>query len=178
MSYQSAPINTPTTKPSVPTCDPPDFILPPSLPKQSFLPADGSEANAQNDNFGSQSVARSLTNNDHSAIPQSLGQGGIKMGQSPTIFSMLSGGNVGSMVASSRTYVSTSTPGLPSASTYQQQSPPHPQQPYQAQYNNVAHFAPPQANMNDEEDDLDDGFDDDFDGDMGDVQALQFDFDR
>lgn len=129
---------TPTTKPSQPTTNPPALNLPPSLPKQSYLndcglnsdnnttpqQFDGNPSSLRRGSTYGQDapIARSLTNNDHNIIPASMGNtGGIKMGQSPTILSILSGTDQttnnglsyrggGSMVASSRTYVSTTVP--------------------------------------------------------------------
>jgi len=104
---------TPTIKSATnPDYDLPHFQLPPSLPKKSVFPNG-------NDPY-EEPIARSLTNNNHLLIPASVQGGvGIKMAQSPTIFSILSGGShtnpseynqTGSMVASSRTYISTTEP--------------------------------------------------------------------
>ena len=147
-------IRTPTTKPLQPTIDPPTIALPPSFPKQSYLLHDlENEPNldssenpiATTARRGStwgqdQPMARSLTNNDHSIIPGSLGNANaIKMGQSPTILSILSGTDQthnatsyrggSSMVASSRTYVSTNVPQQFSPQTNQNSfTSSHPQQ--------------------------------------------------
>ena len=159
-------VNTPTTKPAVPHCDPPQLNLPPSLPKQSYLNVDGGGSDgSQQSDYQPAPIARSLTNNDHSLIPPSSmnNSSGIKMGQSPTIFSILSSSDNStgmsyraqglgtSMVASSRTYASTTMPShnnnhdqYPSQQPMmQQQQYQYHQQPYQQQQP-INHYPPPQ----------------------------------
>ena len=88
---------TPVTKPSIPTVEPPNFILPPSLPNESYI----IDSNAEPGSIGvgrgrrtsvwDSSQPRSLTNNDHCHIPSSyIGNDGAPIAQSPTILSILS----------------------------------------------------------------------------------------
>lgn len=179
---------TPTTKPTPATIDVPAMNLPPSLPKQSYLGDMTDQEPPQFDPFGQpssvrrgsvwleQNKPRSLTNNQHSAIPQSFsgGDGGIKMGQSPTILSILSSTeqthvpNNGmsykqgsSMIASSRTYVSTTVPQQ--HDNYAQ--PPHLGYQYMDDQNNQNNqYA------------LEDDDDEDDDGEFVETEHLQFDF--
>ena len=96
----------PRTAPSVPSIEPPMLSLPPSLPKQNLIPPPLNDNGEYDEDtelsfipIGSARVDRgkgfSLTNNDFSMTMsmQSTGKD-LKMGQSPTILSILSGNDI------------------------------------------------------------------------------------
>lgn len=167
---------TPTTRPQQPTVEPPSFALPPSLPKQSFFDHNDDLDNGampparRGSAWEQQPVARSLTNNDHGSYIPSGSM--VKMGQSPTILSILSTTDQtnttgGGMSYSSRTYASTTVP-------QQQQNQhnsfsPQPQQ-YNQQNTYFGQYPPPQPIQQGNEEE-----DEDMEMDI-EHENLQFDF--